>query len=70
MANSVEPVGAPGPELLLIEQDRQKTRDYRKGILLIGLATFAFSTTGIFIDQLFTVYHMSAVQISLCRSGW
>jgi DME family drug/metabolite transporter len=69
MADTVDPVGAPGPEVSLTEQDRQDARDFRKGIVLIGLATFVFSTTGIFIDKLFSDYHLNAVQISLSRSA-
>ncbi|MBN9388002.1 MAG: EamA family transporter [Chloroflexi bacterium] len=69
MANTVEPVGAPGPELSLVEKTSQGYRDFRKGLILIGLATFVFSTTGIFIDKLFTDYRLDAVQISLNRSA-
>ncbi len=69
MANTIEPVGAPGPKISLVEQDRLNARNFRKGIFLIGLATFVFSTTGIFIDKLFSDYHLGAVQISLSRSA-
>lgn len=68
MDNTVEPTGAPGPEVALVEPDHPSAPNFRRGVVLVGLATFAFSSTGIFIDRLFTTYHLSAVQISLSRS--
>jgi DME family drug/metabolite transporter len=69
MDNTIEPVGAPGPEVSLVAPVHPEAHHFRRGIVLVGLATFAFSTTGIFIDRLFSEYHLSAVQISLSRSA-
>ncbi len=68
MAKTLEPVGSPSPELSLVEQNNLTARNLRRGIILTGLATFAWSTTSIFIDRLFTEYHLTALQISLGRS--
>lgn len=68
MAKALEHVGSTGPDLSLVEQNKLTARNLRRGIILTALATFSWSTTGIFIDKLLTDYHLSALQISLGRA--
>ncbi|MDB5082350.1 MAG: hypothetical protein JWP00_4274 [Chloroflexi bacterium] len=68
MGKTLDQIGLPSPELSLVEQTSLDKRNFRKGLIFIGVATFAWSTTSIFIDRLLTDHHMSALQISLWRS--
>src|ERR1700694_2064880 len=42
-------------------------RKFRKGIIFALLATFSWSTTGIFIDYLTSQYHITALELSAWR---
>ncbi|HEX2916785.1 MAG TPA: EamA family transporter [Chloroflexia bacterium] len=46
----------------------QPGNSLQRGVLFSFLATLAWSTTGIFIDQLVTVYHLTPLEISAWRA--
>jgi drug/metabolite transporter (DMT)-like permease len=65
MAEALETGGPTRHERPLIGST---AHNYRRGIILVGVATFIWSTTSLFIDKLITGYHMTALQTSLSRT--